>query len=298
MGLDFKVVAAVARKDLRQYLGNPVGYVFVTLFIAATAVAAFLTDAFFARNLADLAELNRYMPAILVFFVPALTMGAWADERRAGTDELLLTMPVRDSEVVLGKYLGVLAMYTISLGFSLAHVVVLHVLGDPDTGLMVSTYFGYWLMGAMFCAIGLVASMFTRYSVIAFILGGLGCGATVIAGTVPWASGLVGVAVLGLLGALVFTVARGHGREGGWVGLAIAWAGVLVWRGLEPSGEDGEVVRGAKNGFEELFARLSVTDHFHSFGEGVARLGDGLYFAGGIVLMLYLGSFLLGRRHW
>ena len=117
MGIDFGVVSAVFRKDMRQYLGNPTGYVFLTLFIATTAAAAFLQDGFFSRNLADLAELNAMMPAILMFFVPAITMGAWAEERRGGTDELLLTMPVRDVEVVVGKYLGVFGMYAISLAF-------------------------------------------------------------------------------------------------------------------------------------------------------------------------------------
>lgn len=298
MGTDWNVVGAVARKDLRQYLGNPIGYVFVTLFIAATAVAAFLIPGFFARNLADLAQLNQYIAVILVFFVPALTMSAWADERRGGTDELLLTLPVRDHEVVLGKYLGVVAMYTIALGFSLAHVVVLHVLGDPDSGLMVSTYLGYWLIGAMFCAIGLVASVFTRYSVIAFLLGMLGCAATVIAGTLPWVSALVGVVLIALTGALVWTTTMGTGRHAGWAGLASGILALLAWRAVEPTDEEGEAILGAKNAFEELFARISVTDHFQSFGDGVVRFGDVLYFGAGIVLMLYLASFLLGRRHW
>ena len=76
------VIGALFRKELRSFLGNPTGYVFLTLFIVASASAAFLTDSFFSRNLADLATLNRWMPAILMFFVPAVTMGLWADERR------------------------------------------------------------------------------------------------------------------------------------------------------------------------------------------------------------------------
>ena len=114
-----QVVGALFRKELRSFLGNPSGYVFLTLFIVASAAAAFLTDSFFSRNLADLATLNRWMPAILMFFVPAITMGLWADERSTGTDELLLTLPVRDGEVVLGKFLGALGVYTVGLLFSL-----------------------------------------------------------------------------------------------------------------------------------------------------------------------------------
>jgi ABC-2 type transport system permease protein len=295
--IDFKVVSAIFRKDMRQYLGNPTGYVFLTLFIATTAAAAFLQDGFFSRNLADLAELNRLMPAILMFFVPAVTMGAWAEERRGGTDELLLTMPVRDAEVVLGKYLGVLGMYTVSLGFSVAHLFVLHYLGDPDSGLMASTYFGYWLMGAMFCAIGLVASMFTANATVAFILGALGCAGIVFAGSQPWASGLLGTVLVGLLVALVWYAGRGELRGAGFAGLVGALATTPLWlRSL--AGDDGTEAPLGDNWFIQAFDILSVERHFASFGEGVVRLGDVLYFATGVVAMLYLGSFLLGRRHW
>lgn len=291
MGLDFKVVSAIFRKDMRTYLGNPTGYVFLTLFIAATAAAAFLTEEFFARNLADLATLNRWMPAVLMFFVPAITMNAWAEERRGGTDELLLTLPVRDVEVVLGKYLGVLGMYTLSLGLSTAHVVVLSMLGEPDPGLMFSTYAGYWLMGALFAAVGLLGSMFTLNSTIAFILGGLGCAGLVFTGTLPWASAFLGVAVLGLVAALGYVVATGSNKGAPYAGLAGAAGAALAWIAARPEGE-------GDNAFEQAFAALSVEEHFRSFGEGVMRLSDVAFFVGGVAVLLYLSAFLLGRRHW
>jgi hypothetical protein len=295
-GIDFNVVSAIVRKDLRQYLGNPTGYVFLTLFIATTAAAAFMQEGFFARNLADLAELNKLMPAILMFFVPAVTMGAWADERRGGTDEILLTSPVRDGEVVLGKYLGVLGMFTVSLGFSVAHVAVLAYLGDPDPGLMVSTYLGYWMMGALFCAVGLVASMFTTNATVAFILGALGCAGLVFAGSEPWAAGMLGTAILGLLFALGWFVVRSGdiagaafaGGLGAVVGLAFWLPSLLPW--LHEEGGD--------NRFVDAFESLAVDAHFASFGEGIVRLGDVIYFAGGASVLLYLCAFLLGRRHW
>jgi ABC-2 type transport system permease protein len=289
LGIDTKVVSAILRKDLRQYLGNPTGYVFLTLFIATTAAAAFMQEGFFARNLADLAELNKLMPAILMFFVPAVTMGAWADERRGGTDEILLTAPVRDLEVVLGKYLGVLGMFTVSLGFSVAHVIVLAYLGDPDPGLMFSTYLGYWLMGALFCAIGLVASMFTTNATVAFILGALGCAGLVFAG-------MLGTAILGLLFALGWYVVRSGdiagsafaGGLGAVVGLAFWLPSLLPW--LHEESEE--------NRFVDAFESLAVDAHFSSFGEGIVRLGDIVYFLGGAATLLYLCAFLLGRRHW
>jgi len=320
--LDFKVVSAIFRKDMRAYLGNPTGYVFITLFIMATGAAAFLQEEFFNRNLADLATLNEMMPAILMFFVPAITMNAWADERGGGTDELLLTLPIRDGEVVLGKYLGVLGMYTASLALTaIAQITVLSVLGEPDKGLMFSTFAGYWLMGALFAAIGLVGSMLTLNTTVAFILGGLGCAGLVFAGTLPWASGLLGVALLGLLVALCGWVIRGNASLAGLLGLAGAAVGAVLWQSRNISGEEADTdaaEAGAEAGagadatastvsdggadlssrFEDVFGSLSVSDHFSSFGEGVIRLGDVAYFVGGVALMLYLCTVLLGRRHW
>jgi ABC-2 type transport system permease protein len=311
MGLDFGAVFAIFARDMRKYLGNPTGYVFLTLFIATTAAAAFLQDGFFARNLADLAELNSAMPAILMFFVPALTMSAWADERRAGTDELLLTLPLRDGEVVLGKYLGVLGMYTVSLGFSLLNVGMLVFLGDPDVGLMFSTYLGYWLMGALFCAIGLVASMLTPNPTVAFILGALGCAGLVFAAFAP---AIVGGILIGLLAALaVFVVTT----RAGWAGLGGVIVGAVAALVLilsdAASDDDAAPTEAAADtagaeaappptpdddGLVEAFESLSVTDHLSSFGEGVIRIGDIVYFGAGVVIMLYLAGMLLGRRHW
>lgn len=317
IGLDFKVVSAIFRKDMRAYLGNPTGYVFITLFIAATGAAAFLQEEFFSRNLADLATLNTMMPAILMFFVPAVTMNAWADERRGGTDELLLTMPVRDGEVVLGKYLGVLGMYTLSLALTaLAQLSVLAFLGEPDKGLMFSTFAGYWLMGALFAAIGLVGSMLTLNTTVAFILGAVGCAGLVFAGTLPWASGILGCALIGLLAALVWYVVRGQAQLTGLVGLVGAAVGALLWQSRNLGDDAAEGIETAADAaagtaeavvdaapdlsarFEGWFGSLSAGDHFSSFGEGVIRLGDVLYFAGGTVFLLVLCTYLLGRRHW
>ena len=286
MSIDFSVVKAIFRREMGSYLGNPAGYVFLTLFIAGTGWAAFLREGFFARNLADLALLNQLMPAILTLFIPAITMNLWSEERRQGTDELLLCSPVRDIEVILGKYCGAVGVYSIALLFSLAHFAVLDYLGEPDVGLLLATYLGYWLVGALFVGVGLFASIFSSNATVAFILGVLGCGALVFADAVPWSSGLVGIACCAAFAALSYLVFQ---AQTGGVALA-AIVGATVAAGLWMTGIAGS--------FEDLFAALGVMSRFRGFGEGMIRIGDILYFVGGGAVLLYLSAFLLGRRHW
>lgn len=169
-----RVAYAVLKRNFYGYFSNPTGYVFLCLFVLLTSMAAFWPHEFFSSNLGTLGQLNKWFPFIMLFFIPAITMSIWAEERRQGTDELLLTLPADDFDIVMGKYVAAAAIYSVSLLFSqLSTFTVLALLtqGEIDTGLFFTNYIGYWFIGLAMISIGMVASFLTNNLTVGFILG-------------------------------------------------------------------------------------------------------------------------------
>ena len=182
------VVLAVFKRNFWSYFSGVIGYLFIVAFVFLGAFAAF-QDRFFANNIASLEQLNEWFPQLLLFIVPAVTMSIWSEERKLGTEELLFTLPVSDLEVLIGKYLAVISVYTVALGFSLTNVLSLSYIGSPDPGLIFTTYLGYWLAGCALLAAGMVASQLTSNSTVAFVLGSAICAVPVFAGRLGFLAG-------------------------------------------------------------------------------------------------------------
>jgi ABC-2 type transport system permease protein len=170
----------VIRRELGAYFDSAIAYVFAAVFLLL-AHGIFM-NGFFLGGALDLDAYFRVLPFLLVLFVPAITMRAWAEERAQGTLELALTMPLRTGQLVLGKFVAAFVFLNLVLSGSLVLVIMLLALGEPDLGTIVAQSLGAVLLGALFLAIGLCASVGTHDQVIAFVVAAFGCGSLVLLG--------------------------------------------------------------------------------------------------------------------
>ncbi len=161
----------VARRELGGYFATPVAVVFIVIFLALQGVLTFNLGAFFERNQADLQPFFNFLPWVFLLLVPAITMRLWAEERRLGTIELLLTLPLTRGQAVAGKFLAAWAFCAIALALTFPFVITVNVLGSPDNGVIASGYVGGLLVAGAFLAVGSAVSAATKNQVIAFVLG-------------------------------------------------------------------------------------------------------------------------------
>ena len=175
-------VAIIFRRELASYFATPVAYVFIVIFLVLAGAFTFYLGGFYERGQADLLPFFGFHPWLYLFLIPAISMRLWAEERKSGSIELLMTLPVTMLEAVLGKFLAAWAFAGIALVLTFPIWITVNYLGDPDNGAIVAGYVGSFLMAGAFLAIGSCISATTRNQVIAFILTVVVCFLLLLAG--------------------------------------------------------------------------------------------------------------------
>jgi ABC-2 type transport system permease protein len=163
-------INVVFKRELASYFATPVAYVFIVIFLVLSGALTFNLGNFFERGQADLAPFFNFHPWLYLFLVPAISMRLWAEERKSGTIELLLTLPISMKEAVIGKFLAAWLFIAIALGLTFPVWLTVNYLGDPDNGIILAAYIGSLLMAGGFLSIGACVSAATKNQVIAFII--------------------------------------------------------------------------------------------------------------------------------
>jgi ABC-2 type transport system permease protein len=178
-------IRTIARRELAAYFESPVAYVFLVIFLLLAGFFTFTFGGFFERGEASLAAFFNWLPWLFLFLVPAAGMRVWSEERRLGTIELLLTMPVADWQAIVGKFLASWLFLVVALALTFPMIVTVNWLGDPDNGVILSGYIGAALLAGAYLAISCMTSALTRNQVVAFILAVVICLLLVLVGFSP-----------------------------------------------------------------------------------------------------------------
>jgi len=162
-------ILSLLKKELKHIFYSPMAYIVSGIFLIITGW--FFTNALFLGKEAELKGMIDIIPMLLMFFMPAIGMKSIAEEKKVGTIQILLTMPVKEWEVIISKYLSCIVLYIVILSFTKIYVLILYLLGKPDIGEIVTSYIAMFLLGATYISISLFASVITSSQVIAFIVG-------------------------------------------------------------------------------------------------------------------------------
>jgi len=163
-------IGAIVRRELASYFATPLAYVFIVIFLVLAGVLTFFVGNLFERGQADLQPFFVFHPWLYLVLVPALSMRLWAEERRSGTIELFLTLPIRMSEAVVGKFLAAWCFAGIALALTFPFWLTVLFLGNPDNGVIFASYIASWLLAGAFLAVGACVSAATKNQVIAFVV--------------------------------------------------------------------------------------------------------------------------------
>ena len=166
-------ILAIYRKEMKTYFNSPIAFIVISSFLVITNWLFFDYGdyPFFAINIADIRGIFDYGAIVLLFIAPAVSMRLISEEKHQDTLELLVTMPITDMQIIIGKYLSTLVIFAIILAGTLIAPISISFVGDLDSGIVLSSYIGFFFLGATYLAIGLAASSFTRNQIIAYIMG-------------------------------------------------------------------------------------------------------------------------------
>jgi ABC-2 type transport system permease protein len=176
-------IAVIVRRELASYFATPLAYVFIVIFLALAGALAFFVGNFFDRGQADLQPFFTFHPWLYLVLIPALAMRLWAEERKSGTIELLLTLPISMTEAVIGKFLASWAFAGIALVLTVPFWITVNYLGHPDNGVILASYIASFLMAGAFLAIGACLSALTKNQVIAFVVTAAVCFVFTVSGS-------------------------------------------------------------------------------------------------------------------
>jgi ABC-2 type transport system permease protein len=183
----------VARREWKSYFATPLAYIFLVVFLVLCGFSTFELGGFFQRNQADLQTFFSYQPWLYLFLVPAIAMRIWAEERKSGSIELLLTLPLPLRSIVIAKFLASWMFVGLALALTFPLWLTVNYLGDPDNGSILAAYLGSWLMAGAFLAIGCCLSACCKSQVIAFVLTASVCFLFVILGFSPLLTSMSGI---------------------------------------------------------------------------------------------------------
>ncbi|WAC43401.1 ABC transporter permease subunit [Pseudomonas sp. SL4(2022)] len=163
-------LSVVFKRELASYFATPLAYVFILIFLVLSGVFTFYLGGFFESGQANLAPFFNFHPWLYLFLVPAIAMRLWAEERKSGTIELLMTLPITRFDAVTGKFLAAWVFAGLALLLTFPMIITVNYLGEPDNGAIITGYIGSWLLAGAYLAIGSCMSALAKNQVIAFIL--------------------------------------------------------------------------------------------------------------------------------